>query len=26
MFSSKILIYFQLKKERRGHLGCHGGE
>jgi len=26
MFSSKTLISFQLKKERRGHLGWHGRE
>jgi len=26
MFSSKTLISFQLKKERHGHLGLHGGE
>jgi len=26
MFSSKTLISFQLKKERHGHLGWHGGE
>jgi len=26
MFSSKTLISFGLKKERRGHLGWHGGE
>jgi len=26
MFSSKTLISFPLKKERRGHLGWHGGE
>jgi len=26
MFSSKTLISFRLKKERRGHLGWHGGE
>jgi len=26
MFSSKTLISFRLKKERRGHLGLHGGE
>jgi len=26
MLSSKTLISFRLKKERRGHLGWHGGE
>jgi len=26
MFSSKTLISFQLKKERHGRLGWHGGE
>jgi len=26
MFSSKTFISFRLKKERRGHLGWHGGE
>jgi len=26
MFSSKTLISFPPKKERRGHLGWHGGE
>jgi len=26
MFSSKTLISFRLKKERRGHLGWHGDE
>jgi len=26
MFSSKSIISFQLKKERHGHLGWHGGE
>jgi len=25
MFSSKTLISFQLRKERHGHLGWHGG-
>jgi len=26
MFSSKTFISFRLKRERRGHLGWHGGE